>query len=66
MRERHERMGSAGRIARRCMTVTRPIGIVVGILLALWMLFIVVSFLLTSIDKLSPSAARCVCVCVCM
>jgi hypothetical protein len=57
LRLRHEQVGRVGAVTRRCMTVTRPIGIVVGILMALLMIFIVLSFLLTSIDKLSPSAA---------
>jgi hypothetical protein len=54
---RHEQLGRIGACTRRCLTVTRPFAIAIGVLLAVVGLAIVLSFLLTSIDKLSPSAA---------
>jgi len=45
-----------GKCWRACQSVSRPVGIVIGVILMLFALFIVVSLILTSIDKLSPSA----------
>lgn len=56
LRARQEQLGAVGKCYKRCVVITRPISIAIGILLMLWMLFILLSLLLSSIDKLSPSA----------
>lgn len=56
LRLRQEKLGRIGTCYRSCMMVLRPVTIIVGIVLLLIMTFVVLSLLLTSIDKLSPNA----------
>lgn len=55
LRQRQERLGRIGSCYKRCMVVLRPITIVVGIFLLLVTALVILSILLTTIDKLSPS-----------
>lgn len=56
MRHRQEQLGSLGNCYKKCVVITRPISIIIGIILLAWMTFLLVSMLLGSIDKLSDSA----------
>lgn len=56
LRQRQERLGRIGSCYKRCMIVIRPATLIVGIALLLFSALIVLSLLLSSIDKLSPYA----------
>lgn len=56
LRHRQERLGRFNACMRSCMAVSRPVSIALGIILLAVALFVFLCILLSSIDKLSPSA----------
>ena len=56
LRQRQERLGRVGQCYKQCLNILRPVYYIIGVLLCLFGLLVMLSLLLTAIDKLHPSA----------